>query len=149
MSSAFLKGIKENQPQAEITFDKFYMHKNETNLMTRKKVKKADLSLAKLNLKAIHVMQIGESFQHKYTAESAVQFAGLLNIWNYRATHKQLASSVKAVKSIKKHREVFNSVIFVAKRKTRGFNVKHFKTITYLLTGKLDFSKVNTHYLLP
>lgn len=116
--------------------------------MTSKKAKKAELSLAKLNLKAIHITQIGESFQHTYTAESAVQIAGLFNTWNYRATHKQHASSVKTVKSIKKHREGFNSVIQLAKRKTRGCHVKHFKTITYLLTGKLDFSTVNTHYLL-
>ncbi|WP_143735896.1 hypothetical protein [Methyloprofundus sedimenti] len=115
------------------------MYINKAYLMTRKKVKNAELSLAKRNLKAIHTMQIGES---------AVQPSGLLNIWNYRATHKQLAPSIKAVKSIKKHREVFNSVIQLAKRKTRGCHVKHFKIITYLLTGKLDFSTVKTHYLL-
>jgi len=30
-----------------------------------------------------------------------------------------------------------------AKRKARGYKRKHFKTIAYLLTGKLDFSKIN------
>ena len=43
--------------------------------------------------------------------------------------------------------EGLNSVLQAAKRKARGYKIKHFKTIAYLLTGKLDFSKVNSHYL--
>jgi len=43
--------------------------------------------------------------------------------------------------------EDLNSVIQAAKRKARGYKVKHFKTIAYFLTGKLDFSKVNANCL--
>jgi hypothetical protein len=43
--------------------------------------------------------------------------------------------------------EGLNSVLQAAKRKARGYKIKHFKTIAYLLTGKLDFSKVNSHSL--
>ncbi len=35
-----------------------------------------------------------------------------------------------------------------SKRKARGYKRKHFKTIAYLLTGKLDFSKIN-EFALP
>jgi hypothetical protein len=40
--------------------------------------------------------------------------------------------------------EGLNSVLQAAKRKARGYKMQHFKTIAYLLTGKLDFSKKNT-----
>jgi len=33
--------------------------------------------------------------------------------------------------------------IQAAKRKARGYKFKHFKSIVYLMTGKIDFSKVN------
>ncbi|NOQ76205.1 MAG: ISL3 family transposase [Methylococcaceae bacterium] len=192
MSPAFIKGIKGNLPQAEITFDKFHIIKlineavdqvrreegkytpklkgtrfiflkNEVNLTAKQKVTKEELSLAKLNLKAIRAMQIRENFQQIYTAESTEQFEGLLNSWYYWATHSQLAPMVKVAKIIKRHwegiiswkksqinngiLEGLNSIIQAAKRKARGYKVKHFKTIAYLLTGKLDFSKVNTNCL--
>jgi hypothetical protein len=44
--------------------------------------------------------------------------------------------------------EELNSVLQVAKRKVRGYKIEHFKTITFLLTSKLDFYKANPHYLL-
>jgi len=39
--------------------------------------------------------------------------------------------------------EGLNSVLQAAKRKARGYKYAYFKTIAYLITGKLDFSKVN------
>ncbi|WP_140414258.1 transposase [Bathymodiolus platifrons methanotrophic gill symbiont] len=42
--------------------------------------------------------------------------------------------------------EGLNSVLQAAKRKARGYKMQHFKTIAYLLTGKLDFSKINPNY---
>jgi len=44
--------------------------------------------------------------------------------------------------------EGLNSVLQAAKRKARGYKFDHFKTIAYLITGKLDFSKVNK-FCLP
>jgi len=35
--------------------------------------------------------------------------------------------------------EGLNSILQAAKRKPRGYKIQHFKTIAYLLTGKLDF----------
>jgi transposase len=43
--------------------------------------------------------------------------------------------------------ERLNSVIQAAKRKARGYKPKHFKTIAYLITGKLNLAKVNLHCL--
>jgi len=88
---------------------------------------------------------------------------GLLNNWYYWATHSQLAPVVKVAKTIKKHwegilswkksqinngiLEGLNSILQAAKRKARGYKIQHFKTIAYLLTGKLDFSKINANCL--
>ena len=192
MSPAFIKGVKENLPEAEITFDKFHIIKlineavdqvrreeghytpelkgnryiflkNSVNLTEKQKEIKEELSLAKLNLKSIRAMHIREAFQQIYQAESAEKFEGLLNGWYYWATHSQLAPIVKVAKTIKKHwegilswkksqinngiLEGLNSILQAAKRKARGYKIQHFKTIAYLLTGKLDFSKINSNCL--
>lgn len=192
MSPAFIKGVKENLPEAEITFDKFHIIKlineavdqvrreegkytpilkgsryiflkNESNLTAKQKAIKEELSMAKLNLKSIRALQIREAFQQIYTAESIEQFEGLLNNWYYWATHSQLPPIIKVAKTIKRHwdgiiswkesqinngiLEGLNSVLQAAKRKARGYKIQHFKTIAYLLTGKLDFSKVNVNCL--
>jgi transposase len=44
--------------------------------------------------------------------------------------------------------EGLNSVLQAPKRKARGCGKKHFQTIAYFVTRKLDFSKVNK-YCLP
>ncbi len=192
MSPAFIKGVKENLPEAEITFDKFHIIKlineavdqvrreegrytaelkgnryiflkNSANLTKKQKDTKDELSLAKLNLKSIRAMYIREAFQQVYQAETNEEFEGLLNNWYYRATHSQLAPVVKVAKTIKKHwvgilswkksqinngiLEGLNSILQAAKRKARGYKIQHFKTIAYLLTGKLDFSKINANCL--
>ena len=192
MSPAFIKGVKENLPEAEITFDKFHIIKlineavdqvrreegrytpelkgnryvflkNSVNLTEKQKEIKDELSLAKLNLKSIRAMHIREAFQQVYQAESTKKFEGLLNGWYYWATHSQLAPIVKVAKTIKKHwegilswkksqinngiLEGLNSILQAAKRKARGYKIQHFKTIAYLLTGKLDFSKINANCL--
>ena len=192
MSPAFIKGVKENLPEAEITFDKFHIIKiinkavdqvrreecrytpelkghryiflkNESNLTVKQEKAKETLNLSTLNLKSFRAMHIREAFQNIYEAENMEEFEGLLKAWYYWATHSQLAPMIKAGKTIKKHwegilnwkkslinngiLEGLNSVLQAAKRKARGYKVKHFKTIAYLLTGKLDFSKINPNCL--
>ena len=79
--------------------------------------------------------------------------------WYFWATHSRLNPIIKVAKTIKKHwdgviqwkksqvnngiLEGLNSVIQAAKRKARGYKKNHFKIIAYLLTGKLNFAKVN------
>ncbi len=44
--------------------------------------------------------------------------------------------------------EGLNSLIQAAKAKARGYrNIRNFKIIAFLVTGKLDFVTINKHYL--
>ncbi len=44
--------------------------------------------------------------------------------------------------------EGLNSALQAAKRQTKGYKIRHFRTTAYLLTGKIDFSKINANCLL-
>lgn len=188
MSPAFIKGVREQLPEAEVTFDKFHiikiineavdkvrreeaknnpllkgaryvLLKNETNLTSKQKIVRENLSLPGLNLKSVKALQIRETFQQLYTAASREEFESRLSKWYFWATHSRLEPVIKAAKTIKRHwsgvvqwkdsqinnglLEGLNSVIQAAKRKARGYKKPHFKVIVYLLTGKLDFTKVN------
>ena len=109
-------------------------------------------------------MNIRESFQQIYSLGSLTAFEEGLKSWYFWATHSRLSPMIKAAKTVKRHwdgvirwqkskinngiLEGLNSVLQAAKRKARGYKSKHFKTIAYLLTGKLDFSKIN-EFALP
>lgn len=140
---------------------RYSLLKNEGNLTVKQKKIKEALCLSKKNLKTVRAMHIREAFQEIYKAETIEEFALLLKDWYYWATHSQLEPMKKAAKTIKRHwkgvlqwkesqinngiLEGLNSVVQAAKRKARGYKVDHFKTIAYLLTGKLDFSWVNKY----
>jgi transposase len=188
MSPAFIKGVRDNLPNAEITFDKFHILKiineavdkvrraeavnnpllkgtryiflkNEANLTTKQKQKKVELSMSKQNAKSLRALNIRETFQQIYNAEDMDLFTSRLKGWYYWATHSKLEPIKQVAYTIKRHwdgvirwkisqinngiLEGLNSIIQAAKRKARGYKLKHFKTIAYLITGKLDFSKVN------
>lgn len=188
MSPAFIKGVKENLPNAKITFDKFHILKlineavdevrrqeaannpllkgtryiflkNEDNLTQAQLEKKEELKLSKLNTKLFRALNLRVSFQQIYVAPTEESFKDLLKKWYFWATHSQLEPMQKVAKTIKKHwdgiiqwknsqinngiLEGLNSVVQAAKRKARGYKFEHFKTIAYLITGGLDFSKVN------
>jgi transposase len=188
MSPAFIKGVKENMPNAEITFDKFHIIKkineavdlvrkseaqqnkvlrgtkfiflrNEENLTESQKDKKNELS--KMNLETFRAMHIRENFQEIYLAEDSESFKILLEEWYEWAISSNLEPIVKIAKTIKNHwdgiirwkvsqinngiLEGLNSVVQAAKRKARGYKFNHFRIITFLLTGKLDFSKLNPY----
>jgi Transposase and inactivated derivatives len=188
MSPAFIKGVKENLPEAKITFDKFHIVKvineavdevrrmeaktnpllkgsrfiflkNEENLTVTQREKKEELKLSGLNEKLFRALSLRETFQQIYSASSEEEFESLLSKWYFWATHSQLKPMQKAAKTIKHHwdgiiqwkrsqinngiLEGLNSVVQAAKRKARGYKFKHFRTIVYLITGGLDFSKLN------
>jgi transposase len=132
MSPAFIKGVRENLPKAEITFDKFHIIKiinkavdkvrkeevkynpilkearyavlkNDANLTEKQKKKKQELILSKFNLKTLRAMNIRESFQQIYQACDLETFTYLLKKWYFWATHSRLAPIVKAAKTIKRH----------------------------------------------
>ncbi|CAC9490944.1 Transposase [uncultured Gammaproteobacteria bacterium] len=94
-----------------------------------------------------------------YQAPDMQTFKTLLQKWYHWVSKCTLAPMVKTAKMIKRHwsgilqwklssinngiLEGLNSVIQAAKRKARGYGKKHFKTMAYLLSGKLDLNRVN------
>jgi len=192
MSPAFIKGVKENLPKAEITFDKFHILKiineavnsvrkqevtthnilkgtkyiwlkNYNNLTVKQKEQLDELTMSNMNIKTIRAYNIRQSFQDIYQANTQEEFIAYLNKWYFWATHSRLNPIIKAAKTIKRHwdgivkwydsrinngiLEGLNSVIQAAKSKARGYKTfKNYKIIVYLLTGKLDFSLVNSKF---
>jgi len=143
---------------------KYIFLKNESNLTIKQRQIRQELSISKLNLKSIRALHIRENFQEIYKADSYEQFETLLKKWYFWATHSRIEPIKKAAYTIKNHwdgvlqwkkslinnglLEGFNSLIQAAKVKARGFrNTRYFKIIAFLVTGNLDFSKFNKHYL--
>lgn len=134
--------------------------KNEKNLTQAQRNKKEELKLSALNSKLFRALALRETFQQLYGAPTEKAFEDLLNKWYFWATHSQLDPMKKAARTIKNHwdgiiqwkksqinngiLEGLNSIVQAAKRRARGYKFKHFRTIVYLITGGLDFSKVSS-----
>ena len=117
--------------------------------------------MSELNLKSMNALHMRENFQQIYLAENQFEFESLLKKWYSWVTKSGLEPMIKVAKTIKSHwdgivrwkisqinngiLEGLNSVLQAAKRKARGYKAKHFMTMAYLLTGKLNFSKVNKY----
>ena len=117
-----------------------------------------------LNLKSMRVMHIGDNFQQIYSASNVDEFEYLFDEWHSWTIRSKLEPMIKAAQTIKNHwkgiirwkisqitngiLEGLNTILQAAKRKARGYGAKHFQTIAYWITGKLDFSRVNK-YCLP
>jgi transposase len=191
MSKAFIKGIQENFPNAQIVFDRFHVTaviqeavddvrkdearknpilkgtkyiflKNKQNLTDKQAQTLESIKISKVNLKTIKALHLREAFQQLYQATSTEEFTVLLKKWYFWATHSRIPQIVKAAKTIKNHwdgivawadtkltnglLEGINSVFQAAKAKARGYKrTDTIITVIYLLTGKLDFSKVNPY----
>ena len=193
MSKAFIKGVKENLPNAKITFDKFHIMQiiskalqqvriaevkenpllkrtkgifdtNRENLTEKGLYKlEKELELKSLNLKTVRAYHLKENFQAIYNAGCKKEFEELLEKWYSWARRCRLEPMKKAAETIKNHwdgivnwfdskinngiLEGLNSLIQSAKSKARGYSTfKNYKAIIYLVTGDLDFTKVNRHY---
>lgn len=193
MSPAFIKGVRENFPEAQLTFDKFHVIKllneavgkvrnaeskenellkstkgifdrNRENMSVKQLEKlESKLELKSLRLKTVRAFHLREAFQEVYKSETKGEFIDKLNSWYKWAVRSRLAPMLKVAKTIKNRREGIdnwfesrinngllegiNSIIQSAKSKARGFKTfKNFKTIIYLLTADLDFSKINNAY---
>ena len=193
MSPAFIKGVEENLPNANIVFDRFHVTKvineavdkvrksevgnnpilrktryiflkNNENLTGYQKQQLEGIRLSGLNLKTMRALNIREAFQQIYQAPTPEIFVTLLRKWYFWATHSRIEPIKQAAYTIRRHwegiiswviykisngiLEGFNSIFQAAKAKARGY--KRFdtvKAIIYLLTGKLDFSKINPYYV--
>jgi transposase len=189
MSPAFIKGVEDNLPNAEVTFDKYHIMKiistavddvrkteakeqdllrgqkylflknrqnlTESQLMALKTIE----SMPRLNLKTVRAYHIRENFQEIYKEVTREGFASALKKWYFWATHSRIGPVRDAAKTIKRHwfgvlrwydskinngiLEGLNSLIQAAKAKARGYRTfKNLETIIYMLTGKLDYSKI-------
>ena len=143
---------------------KYIFLKNKSNLTIKQHQTRQELSISKLNLKSIRALHIRENFQEIYKSDSYEQFETLLKKWYFWATHSRIEPIKQAAYTIKNHwagvlqwkkslidnglLEGLNSLIQAAKAKARGFrNTRYFKIIAFLVTGRLDFVKLNKHYL--
>ena len=135
---------------------------NQENLSQKQRVKFDDIKLSVLNTKTMRAYHIREAFQQIYNARSPRIFEKLLKKWYYWASHCRIEPMVKAAKTIKNHwdgvlnwayqkisngiLEGFNSLFQAAKSKARGYRrFDTIRTIIYLITGKIDFSKINRY----
>lgn len=136
--------------------------KNENKLTVTQREKLKELSLPSLNIKSVRALRIREAYQAIYNAETEEDFILLLKKWYFWATHSRLKPIQEVAKTIKKHwdgvvewkrsqisngiLEGLNSIVQAAKAKSRGFRTfKYFKIMVYLVTGKLNFNKVNAY----
>ena len=132
MSPAFIKGVKENLPNAQITFDKFHILKiineavnkvrqqevstnnllkgtkyiwlkNYSNLTVKQKEQLDELTMSNMNIKTLRAYNIRQSFQDIYQANTQDEFITYLNKWYFWATHSQLTPMIKASKTVKRH----------------------------------------------
>ena len=189
MSPAFIKGVEDNLPNAQVTFDKYHIMKiistavddvrkteakeqdllrgqkylflknrqslTESQLMALKTIE----SMPRLNLKTVRAYHIRENFQEIYKEVTREGFASALKKWYFWATNSRIGPVRDAAKTIKRHwsgvlhwydskinngiLEGLNSLIQAAKAKARGYRTfKNLETIIYMLTGKLDYSKI-------
>jgi len=144
---------------------RYALLKNEKNLTKKQKKKLEELQLSKLNLKSIRALHIRENFQEIYKASSEDEFNILLKKWYFWATHSRLEPIKNAAKTIKAHwdgilqwkksqlnngiLEGLNSVVQAAKAKARGFSTfQNFRIVAFLITGKLDFNKLNPNLVI-
>jgi len=132
MSPAFIKGVEENLPNADITFDKFHVIKilneavddvrreevktnpilkdsrfvflkNQANYTDKQKEKYRQISMSKLNIRTFKALQIRESFQQIYQSADKESFEILLNKWYWWATHCRIPQIIAVAKTIKRH----------------------------------------------
>jgi transposase len=160
---------EEAQTNPLLKSSRYIFLKNRENHTAKQKELFEKLSLSNLNLKTMKAYQLKEAFQQIYQAMEPTEFLRLLRKWYYWATHSRLEPFKEAARTIKKHwygvvnwaffridngiLEGFNSIFQAAKAKARGYkSTATIKTVIYVLTGKLDFAKINpacaTHSLL-
>ncbi len=130
MSPAFIKGVGEQMPEADITFDRFHIQKvvndgvdevrreesgqvaglkktryfwlkNPKDLTSEQQATVEELT--RRNLKTSRAYQIKLTFQELFQQEDRASGEAFLKRWYYWATHSRLEPMIKAAKTIKAH----------------------------------------------
>jgi len=131
MSPAFINGIEEHLPGAQITFDKFHITKiinhavdevrrqeqkdrpelkksryiwlkNQGNLTKNQTARLEDLVVKKLNLKTARAYHIRINFQELWN-QAPGEAETFLKKWYFWATHSRLEPIIDAAKTVKRH----------------------------------------------
>ncbi|MDY6857568.1 MAG: ISL3 family transposase [Thermodesulfobacteriota bacterium] len=133
MSPAFIRGIEDNFPMAEITFDKFHIMKiinNAVDEVRKEEIREQDIlrgtkylwlknrenltdaqketlmaieSMPHQNMKTVRTLHIRENFQLIYKEPTGESFERMLKKWYFWATHSRIPSIIGAAKTIKAH----------------------------------------------
>ena len=154
----------ESQENEVLKGTKYIFDKNRENMtLEQLKYLKEKLELKGLRLKTVRAFHLRESFQEIYKSETREDFIENLEKWYSWAMRCRLEPMKNAAKTIRKHwdgvvrwydsrinngiLEGLNSLIQSAKSKARGFKTfQNFMVMIYLVTGDLNFTKVNAHY---
>lgn len=160
---------EESKENSILNGSRYVFIKNQENHTKTQKAKFEEIKMSAIHCKSYKSMQIREAFQLLYQSKDEKTFVILYKKWYFWATHCRIPQMINAAKTINRHKEGiftwakskisngilegFNSIFQAAKAKARGYkNTETIKTVIYLLTAKLDFSKVNrfcaTHTLL-
>ena len=150
----------ETKEQWLLRGQKYLFLKNRENL-TESQLKALENieSMPKINLKTVKAYHIRENFQEIYKETTQEGFEKALKKWYFWATHSRIEEIKEAAKTVKRHwsgvlrwykskinngiLEGLNSLVQAAKAKARGYRTfKNLRTMTYMLTGKLDYTKV-------
>ena len=150
----------ETKEQDLLRGQKYLFLKNRQNLTeSQLTILKTIESMPRLNLKTVRAYHIRENFQEIYKEEIREGFERALKKWYFWATHSRIEPIKEVAKTIRRHwsgvlrwydskinngiLEGLNSLVQAAKAKARGYRTfKNLKTMIYMLTGKLDYSKV-------
>ena len=130
MSAAFIKGVNDHLPDAEITFDRFHLTKivndavdrvRREEVFTCEALKKTRFlwltnpsglsraqrarifNLSWQNLKTARAYQIRLAFQEFFSKPTAEKGEAFLKQWYFWATHSRLPPIIRAAKTIKDH----------------------------------------------
>lgn len=143
---------------------RYVVLKNRENLTESQKAHRAAIENKGFRLKTYKAMRMREFFQEAYKQKTFIEFREHLYDWYWWASHSRLAPMQKVAKTIRQHwegvlnwvhhkdsngiLEGLNSLIQSAKSRARGYStLKNLEIIAYLITAKLDFTKVNPAFV--
>lgn len=139
---------------------RYVVLKNEANLTQSQKAHRSLIEKRGFRLKTYRAMKMREFFQEAYHHHDFIDFREHIYDWYWWASHSRIPAMIKVARTVREHwdgvmnwvkyresngiLEGLNSLIQAAKGKARGYRtLKNLKIIAYLVTSKLDFSRIN------
>ncbi|HLP41947.1 MAG TPA: ISL3 family transposase [Fibrobacteria bacterium] len=139
---------------------RYVLLKNRENMTESQRKHREVLDQKGFRLKSYRAMRMREYFQEAYKETTLEGFREHLYKWYWWASHSRIQPMMGVARTIRKNwlgvlawvknrdsngiLEGLNSLVQAAKAKARGYRtLKNMKLITYLVTGKLNFARVN------